>query len=123
MPLTVTDCIVTNNSITITFSDPIVKKTMALGPTSWGAAPTPPPAKNSALNAANYTIYDPNSVDFQPQPVAISSFNSFPLPASTKVNLISHQSIEISSHLARARVQRNSKTVILSTLCSSISTG
>ena len=95
MPLTVTDCIVTNNSITITFSDPVVKKTMALGPTSWGAAPTPPPAKNSALNAANYTIYDPNSVDFQPQPVAISSFNSFPLPASTKVNLISHHSIEI----------------------------
>lgn len=63
MPLTVTDCKVTNNSITITFSDP-VKKT---GP-------------HSALNMASYTVFDPGSVDFkgQQQTIATSAASSTP---------------------------------------------
>lgn len=56
MPLTVTDCVVTNNSITITFSDPI----KTTGP-------------HSALNAANYTIFDPNSSNFNTQPMKAAS--------------------------------------------------
>lgn len=43
MPLTVTDCTVTTNSITIAFSDPVNPNTVGVG----------------ALNPANYTIYDP----------------------------------------------------------------
>jgi len=56
MPLTVTDCTVTNNSITITFSDPVNVKT---GGATWA---------HSALNPANYTIFDPGSPDFNAQP-------------------------------------------------------
>jgi hypothetical protein len=58
MPLTVTDCKVTNDSITITFSDPVV--TTAGG-------------KHSAVNAANYTIFGPNSADFNTQPMKAAS--------------------------------------------------
>jgi hypothetical protein len=58
MPLTVTDCNVTNNSITITFSDPLNLKPLG----SAGYA-------HSALNPANYTIFDPGSVDFKTQPM------------------------------------------------------
>jgi len=47
MPLRVTNSAVSNNSITITFSDPV---------------------DSSATSASNYSIFDPNSVDFsQPQ--------------------------------------------------------
>jgi hypothetical protein len=71
MPLTVTDCVVTNNSITFTFSDPVFKKTMPLGPAAW-VSPPPAANKNSALNPANYTIFDPGSADFT-TPTAIGS--------------------------------------------------
>ena len=62
MPLTVTDCVVTNNTITITFSDPVFKKSQ-VGSAAW-VSPPPPANKNSALNPANYSIFDPGSVDF-----------------------------------------------------------
>jgi hypothetical protein len=71
MPLTVTDCIVTNNTITITFSDAVFNKKTPLGQAAWGGAHVPPPAKNSALNPANYSIFDPDSADFgQPTPIS-----------------------------------------------------
>lgn len=77
MPLTVTDCTVTNNSITLTFSDPVFTKPFA---TVWG---TPYISKTglkgaqlhayySALNPANYTIFDPGSVDFKGQQQTIA---------------------------------------------------
>lgn len=83
MPLTVTDCIVTNNSITITFSDPVFGKALVSslaksstpGSTTWGTATPPTPPKNSPLNAANYTIFDPGSVDFTGQHQTIAAFN------------------------------------------------
>ena len=48
MPLRVNNCNVSNNSITITFSEPVVSDSTTA----------------SATNAANYTIFDPGSVDF-----------------------------------------------------------
>lgn len=82
MPLTVTDCVVTNNSITITFSDAVFAA--AVVGTSKSAWPPPVFAgtpkqiraeeeayKHSAYNPANYSIFDPNSPDFQPQPKLI----------------------------------------------------
>jgi hypothetical protein len=84
MPLTVTDCTVTNHSITITFSDPVFKKTAGSWPT-W-----PSSSKNSALNPANYSIFDPNSVDFQPQPVTIKNF-----AGSASAAVISDRALEI----------------------------
>jgi hypothetical protein len=61
MPLTVIDCTVNKNSIAITFSDPV--------------------DSGSATNLANYSVFDPGSVDFtQPQTlvpaVASSLLNS-----------------------------------------------
>ena len=56
--LTVTDLNVTNNVITITFSDPV--NVRASGPTF----------PHSALNPANYTVFDPGSVRFKTRPPA-----------------------------------------------------
>ena len=53
MPLTVIDCTVNKNSIAITFSDPV--------------------DSGSATNLANYSIFDPGSVDFT-QPQTVQSF-------------------------------------------------
>jgi len=89
MPLTVTDCIVTNNSITITFSDPVFTKKQVSdaatntppGSTVWNA-PVTSPIKgelnkyHSALNPANYTIFDPGSAQFAQKPLAISSITA-----------------------------------------------
>jgi hypothetical protein len=82
MPLTVTDCVVTNNSITISFSDPVFTKkqvgtTLKPWPTTPTLSGTPKQQeaektefKHSALNPANYSIFDPGSIDFQ-QPLTI----------------------------------------------------
>ena len=48
MPLSVTNCTIDTNSLTITFSDPVV----------FGGA------KNAADNLANYSVFDPGSPDF-----------------------------------------------------------
>jgi hypothetical protein len=106
MPLTVTDCVVTNNSITISFSDPVFdKKDFPHVPVSasWGAA-IPKPTKgqikeyHSALNPANYTISDPGSPDFA-QPLAISNMNGFqqgpPPSANPAVTVQSYRTIAI----------------------------
>jgi Putative Ig domain len=60
MPLRVTNCTVSNNSITIAFSDPV---------------------DSNATTPANYTVFDPGSVDFsQPQTLdhvgAVANFTS-----------------------------------------------
>ena len=60
MPLTVADCIVTNNSITITFSDPVFQESDVKNTPNATSID-----KNSAANLANYTVFDPGSVDFQ----------------------------------------------------------
>jgi hypothetical protein len=85
MPLTVTDCIVTNTSITLAFSDPVfTKKLVGTAPSPWPTAPTltgnakhheaeKEEFKHSALNPANYSIFDPGSIDFQPQPLTIAA--------------------------------------------------
>jgi hypothetical protein len=71
MPLTVTDCTATNNSITIVFSDPVFTQTQVTTPgTTWGQPVTKPSKSNlkeyhSPLNPANYSILDPGSVDFK----------------------------------------------------------
>jgi hypothetical protein len=58
MPLRVTNCSVSNNSITITFSEPVVSDPTNTNPVC-GTYPE------------NYTIFDPGSVDFsQPQTLA-----------------------------------------------------
>jgi hypothetical protein len=56
MSLRVMNCTVSTNSITITFSEPVVNT----------AADS-----TSALNPANYTVFDPGSVDFT-QPLALN---------------------------------------------------
>jgi hypothetical protein len=59
MSLKVINSSANNNAITITFSDPVVSDT-ATNPVS-------------AINPANYTIFDPGSMDFnQPQTVALA---------------------------------------------------
>jgi hypothetical protein len=79
MPLTVTDCIVTNNSITITFSDPVFAKSQVGTTSAFKADPGAAPKsaveafKHDPLNAANYSIFDPGSIDFR-QPQTIASF-------------------------------------------------
>jgi hypothetical protein len=74
MPLTVTDINVTNNSITISFSDPVFTKSQvkaAQTALTAGTAATVPwlpvtqANKNSVVNPANYSIFDPGSADFQ----------------------------------------------------------
>ena len=84
MPLTVTDCIVTNNSIKFIFSDPVFSKMLVCTTLSpWLTTPSltcthkqqdaeKEEFKHSALNPGNYSIFDPVSVDFQPQPVTIA---------------------------------------------------
>jgi hypothetical protein len=74
MPLTVTDCVVTNKTITITFSDPVFTAPFS-SIEGFKQPPLSPPAKVRAfehdpLNAANYSIFDPGSTDF-PQPATI----------------------------------------------------
>ncbi|MGA7694883.1 MAG: hypothetical protein WCA76_07625 [Candidatus Sulfotelmatobacter sp.] len=83
MPLTVTDLNVTNTQITITFSDAVFTKSQVstaaaatpTGSASWQIAGTKG-FKNSALNPANYSVFDPGSADFtrplqiQPPPPA-----------------------------------------------------
>jgi hypothetical protein len=82
MPLTVTDCNVTNNSITISFSDPVFTKGQVGQPAIWlQPISKRPPEKDKALlkeyhnplNPANYTIFDPNSADFSQGPLPIGS--------------------------------------------------
>jgi hypothetical protein len=91
MPLTVTDCVVTNYSITITFSDPVVKKgDFASFPASPGWLTSVDKGfKHSALNPANYSVFDPNSPDF-PQWTPISNV------ASATPTLLSTRTIEVS---------------------------
>ncbi|MFY9979494.1 MAG: hypothetical protein WAK22_14785 [Candidatus Sulfotelmatobacter sp.] len=94
MPLTVTDCVVTNNSITITFSDPVFKKSLVAPTTTWSTSNPPIPAKNSALNPANYTIFDPGSADFT-TPTAIGAMTNFPSGTASTINLLSERSLTI----------------------------
>jgi hypothetical protein len=80
MPLIVTDCVVTNTTITITFSDSVFDASL-VGTTVWpplilhGSAAQQAKEKarfkHGAFNPANYSIFDPGSVDFQPQPVIL----------------------------------------------------
>jgi len=77
MPLTVTDCIVTNNSITISFSDPVFTKTQ-VGLVTGFKDPTPPMKgaaaeafKHDPLNPGNYSIFDPGSADFAQKPLLV----------------------------------------------------
>jgi hypothetical protein len=75
MPLRVTNCNVSNNSITITFSDPVV--TGGPGPVA------PDSTSTSAANPANYSIFDPGSVDFsQPQNLQDAAIGTFSTDAS-----------------------------------------
>jgi hypothetical protein len=91
MPLTVTDCIVTNTSITISFSDQVFTKEQVGQPAVWlstnwvlpHALPTNAAARakllqdyHSPLNPANYTIFDPNSADFSQGPLPLASTTS-----------------------------------------------
>lgn len=64
MPLTVTDCTVTTNSITIMFSDPVVATTQQ------GTSADKKTFYHSALNPLNYSISAPGSVHFK-QPSVI----------------------------------------------------
>jgi hypothetical protein len=102
MPLTVTDCIVTNNSITITFSDPVLDKNQVSStPIDWSYAIAPPPPTDktklkqyhSPLNSANYTIFDSGSADFQPQPKTVATFDQ-PV-GSSNVVVVSDRTITI----------------------------
>jgi hypothetical protein len=111
MPLTVTDCIVTNNSITITFSDPVFKKSLVSvpptppAPTNWEPVPpTPPPHLNkgqlkeyhSALNPANYAISDPFSADFkQPLQIGKAGQTGGPYPGGATPTIVSDSTITI----------------------------
>jgi hypothetical protein len=77
MPLTVTDCTVTTNSITIAFSDPVNPNTVGVG----------------ALNPDNYTIYDPAagfSVPTNPDstwpPTLTGQIVTIALPSGTAFN-------------------------------------
>ena len=106
MPLTVTDCVVTNNSITITFSDAVFSKEQ-VGPPSTVTNFKPVPGstkaleafKHDPLNPANYSIFDPGSVDFQ-QPTKIVSMHNFrsslQATPNPRVNLQSDRTITIS---------------------------
>jgi hypothetical protein len=98
MPLTVTDCVVSNNSITITFSEPVFAK--GYGSTTGFKDPTSAPTKGAAaeafkhdpLNPANYSIFDPGSADFAQKPLLVGSstpslpgfagFVPYPVPSS-----------------------------------------
>jgi hypothetical protein len=92
MPLTVTDCVVTNNSITISFSDPVFTRNQVNaaasatppGSSSWLATGTKG-YKNSALNPSNYSVFDPGSADFarplQVQPPTLASPIAGALPS------------------------------------------
>jgi hypothetical protein len=100
MPLTVTDCIVTNNSITITFSDPVFTKAQ-VGPTTAFKDPasitTPKEQeafKHDPLNAANYTILDPLSADFTKH-LSIADFLLLGGSVAASVSLPSNRTITI----------------------------
>jgi len=91
MPLTVTDCIVTNNSITISFSDAVfTKKQVADAVVSQPGWSWPKPAgmskaelatwEHAPLNPTNYSISDLGSADFQ-QPSTLAKFIGPTLPA------------------------------------------
>src|SRR2546422_7684397 len=59
MPLSVTNCSVTNTSITISFSDPVFTAAeVSASPAQWNSN------ASSALNPANYSIFDPGSAHF-----------------------------------------------------------
>ena len=64
MPLTVTDCVVTTNSIALTFSDPVVKTATTDWVLTKGSL-SDEQYKHSALNPNNYSLFDPGSVDFK----------------------------------------------------------
>jgi hypothetical protein len=112
MPLTVTDCVVTNNSITISFSDPVFTEEQITKPSVTGQAwndpisalPTPLPSGpgraqllktyHSALNAANYSIFDPDSADFT-APTRLGSTGSTFHTGNAVPTIISDRIIEI----------------------------
>lgn len=107
MPLTVTDCTVTNNSITITFSDPVfthgqVGTTKGFKKPPAAAAPKAvrEAFEHDPLNAANYSIFDPGSVDF-PQPATINKMkvsvfvHQPPGPADPAVNVVSERTLAV----------------------------
>jgi len=65
MPLTVTDCIVTNNSITISFSDPVFTKTQ-VGLVTGFKDPTPP-MKGAAAEAFKHDPLNPGNYQYSIQ--------------------------------------------------------
>jgi len=109
MPLTVTDCVVTNTSITISFSDPVFTKTQvtaALGGTQPGWSWPKPSGMTKAdlaawehgpLNPTNYSISDPGSADFQ-QPLTLAKFIGPTLPTTLPASpaIISERTLTIS---------------------------
>jgi hypothetical protein len=116
MPLTVTDCIVTNNSITISFSDPVFSKKQVGTPLPkpWPTTAAPGEEKEfkySALNPANYSIFDPESVDFQPQPLTIAAaLTKLQLtPFTATPTVISTTTIQIDLAPSQTTTPRNPK--------------
>jgi hypothetical protein len=109
MPLTVTDCVVTNTSITISFSDPVFTKTQvtaALGGAQPGWSWPKPSGMTKAelaawehgpLNPTNYSISDPGSADFQ-QPLTLAKFIGPTLPTTPPASpaIISERTLTIS---------------------------
>jgi len=122
MPLTVTDCTVTNNSITISFSDPVFDKSLVKSSPApgWYTVLTLPPRPktitktyeelvalyHSALNPANYSIFDPDSVDFKEpkliQTPVVPRLLLQPQPlAHAKPTVLSEHSLEITFEAAK----------------------
>jgi hypothetical protein len=80
MPITVTDCTVTTNSITISFSDPLFTTASWGGtPNTWWAVPALGPDyekrrrifDHNVLNPLNYTVSDPGGVPNFQKPNAL----------------------------------------------------
>jgi hypothetical protein len=107
MPLTVTDCVVTNNSITISFSDAVFTKSQVKTPPAapgWLVPPTGQTKKQlaewdhtpgySALNPANFTISDALSADF-PQPLPIAPLSSPVSLGGATASIISDRTLTI----------------------------
>ena len=58
MPLTVTDCVVTNNSITISFSDPVFTKSQVKTPPGWLVLPQTGSTKARVTTARNTKVLE-----------------------------------------------------------------
>ncbi len=105
MPLTVSDFNVTNNTITISFSDTVFTKSqikageaaLAQGnpaPVAWAAVSTA--NKNSVVNPANYSIFDPGSVDFkQPNTLVATASGSATTQTAAAATFVSPTTISI----------------------------